>query len=132
VVSTTGRLPAMVKTKTYPFANGMQAANGAPFADHDQELLALTPNNYEPYTDNTASEISLATGRSTSFGTADTIAGDPQARGMFAPAEGACRILRRPLNGRTTSWPASRRISTFRGPFPAHRASTVTGLPRSR
>ena len=83
VAAATGRLPAMIHTKIYPFANGMQGANGAPFADHDQELLALTPNNYGPYTDNQASEISLATGRSISFGTADTIAGDPQARGMF-------------------------------------------------
>jgi hypothetical protein len=83
VATATGRLPAMIHTKIYPFANGMQGANGAPFADHDKELLALTPNNYGPYTDNAASEISLATGRSTSFGTADEIAGDPHARGMF-------------------------------------------------
>lgn len=82
VAAATGRLPAMIHTKIYPFANGMQAANGAPFADHDRELLALTPNNYGPYTDNQASEISLASGRSTSFGTADDIAGDPRARGM--------------------------------------------------
>ena len=83
VAAATGHLPAMIHTKIYPFANGMQGANGAPFADHDQELLALTPNNYGPYTGNQASELSLATGRSTAFGTADEIAGDPQARGMF-------------------------------------------------
>ena len=83
VATASGRLPAMIHTKIFPFANGMQAANGAPFADHDQELLALTPNNEGPYTDNAASEISLATGRSTAFGIADEIAGDPRARGMF-------------------------------------------------
>ena len=83
VATTSGRLPAMLHTKIYPFANGWQGANGAPFADHDTELLAMLPNNYGPYNDNTVSELSLATGRSTSFGDADTLAGDPQARGMF-------------------------------------------------
>ena len=83
VATTSGRLPAIMHTKIYPFANGWQGANGAPFADHDTELLAILPNNYGPYTDNTASEISLATGRQTSFGDADTLAGDPKARGMF-------------------------------------------------
>jgi hypothetical protein len=157
VAAATGRLPAVIHTKIYPFANGMQAANGAPFADHDQELLALTPNNYGPYTDNQASEISLATGRSTSFGTADTIAGDPQARGMFVSvgarvpladqtrnqnlpdARVELRDARRPtvllatagMLNRDLGQPAGLRVSLYPEPNPAGSAVAVEVAPVS-
>jgi hypothetical protein len=83
IIGTSGRVPAMARTKIYPFVGGMQGTFGTePFSDRDQDLLAMVSST-DVYTQNTISEFSLATGRSVPLGVADQVSGDWQTAGAF-------------------------------------------------
>jgi hypothetical protein len=83
IAGTGGRVPAMARTKIYPFVGGMQGTFGSePFSDRDQDLLAMV-SSPDVYNQNTISEFSLATGKSIPLGVADQVSGDWQTAGAF-------------------------------------------------
>lgn len=88
VATSPTRVPALASTRVGLFPGDQNSGFIEPFADHDRELVVMVAPDLDTASDFTVSEVSLATGRSVTLGTAHQIAGDPQSRGAFVSVAG--------------------------------------------